>query len=105
MAQLKISIKMAAAATISSTNWKIFTLNFCCKVCVASEMTDSVVEAVELALSAAFWAAALASHSASRSAAPCRAGAYSLFTVQPLVVHMPFMYKSSCMPESSSMVS
>ena len=57
MAQLKISIKMAAAATISSTNWKIFTLNFCCKVCVASEMTDSVVEAVELALSAAFWAA------------------------------------------------
>lgn len=38
---------------------------------------------------------ALASHSASRSAAPCRAGAYSLFTVQPLVVHMPFMYKSS----------
>ena len=54
MAQLKISIKMAAAATISSTNWKIFTLNFCCKVCVASEMTDSVVEAVELALSTSF---------------------------------------------------
>ena len=53
MAQLKISIKMAAAATISSTNWKIFTLNFCCKVCVASEMTDSVVEAVELALNSA----------------------------------------------------
>ena len=65
MAQLKISIKMAAAATISSTNWKIFTLNFCCKVCVASEMTDSVVEAVELALSAAFWAAAKASLAAS----------------------------------------
>ena len=65
MAQLKISIKMAAAATISSTNWKIFTLNFCCKVCVASEMTDSVVEAVEPALSAAFWAAAKASLAAS----------------------------------------
>ena len=72
MAQLKISIKMAAAATISSTNWKIFTLNFCCKVCVASEMTDSVVEAVELALSAAFWAAAKASLAASLFGAPYR---------------------------------